>query len=215
MMMNTLTHGMSIGFLIGIGSAPMGILCMQRAIAYGFLVGFSTGLGTAIADACYAAIAACGISMIADFILPHMFLLRLVGGACLIYIGCTVFYSQRYVGLTNHVHRMGMVRSFTSALFLTFSNPLTILLFVALLTAWDLEYVGDDISLAATFIGGIFMGSTLWWLILAGFSNRIGTRLSVNLFKRINQIAGVMIALFGLVMISGLLNKFLDLSMFE
>jgi len=52
--------GLLIGFSIAAPVGPIGLLCIQRTIAYGRKSGLVTGLGAATADGLYGAVAAFG-----------------------------------------------------------------------------------------------------------------------------------------------------------
>ena len=52
--------GLVLGFSIAAPVGPIGLLCIRRTLDAGFVAGFTGGLGTAVADAAYAAVAAFG-----------------------------------------------------------------------------------------------------------------------------------------------------------
>ena len=63
------------GFLLGLSIAavlgPIGLLCVRRTLASGFIVGFASGLGAATADASYAAIAGFGVTAVAAMLVDQ------------------------------------------------------------------------------------------------------------------------------------------------
>lgn len=72
--------GLIIGFSIAAPVGPIGVLCIQRTIAYGKTSGLFTGLGAATADGFYGAVAAFGLTIISNFLVGQQFWFRLIGG---------------------------------------------------------------------------------------------------------------------------------------
>ena len=68
--------GIFIGLLIAIPVGPVGILCVHRVIAKGRLAGLFSGLGAAVADGLYGAVAAFGLTLISDFLIGYNFWIR-------------------------------------------------------------------------------------------------------------------------------------------
>jgi putative LysE/RhtB family amino acid efflux pump len=50
---------------------------------------------------------------------------------------------------------------------------------------------------AATLVGAVFVGSVLWWLLLAGIAARARRHLSVAAMRAVNRSCGVLVAAFG------------------
>ena len=72
--------GLVFGFLLAASVGPMWVLCFRRTIEQGTLTGFVSGLGVAVADALYGAVAAFGLTAISGFLLDQSFWLGLAGG---------------------------------------------------------------------------------------------------------------------------------------
>ncbi|MCY3828488.1 MAG: LysE family translocator, partial [Rhodospirillaceae bacterium] len=58
-----------------------------------------------------------------------------------------------------------------------------------------------DLARAWTLILGVFAGSTLWWLTLAGLTSLFRTGLNEARMQTINRISGVAIVCFGIVVL--------------
>src|SRR5258706_14818412 len=80
-------QGMLIGMVVAVPVGPLGLLCINRALATGALCGLFSGLGVATADGLAACLAAFGISFVCDFLLGRRTVLRPAGGMLLCYIG--------------------------------------------------------------------------------------------------------------------------------
>lgn len=196
--------GVIIGFLVAAIIGPIGILVVRRSIADGFFVGLASGLGVALADTVYSGLATFGLTIIADSLLAHTFLLRLVGGIYLTYLGIRIFFNK-----PAHLHdgykRMSIPGAFTSLFFLTLTNPLTIILFAALFSTAHINVHEINFSSAAKLTTGIFIGSSIWWVILASSSSFLGSKLTVKALNLINKTTGSIIVLVGIVNLIALL----------
>ncbi|MDH3446271.1 MAG: LysE family translocator, partial [Deltaproteobacteria bacterium] len=87
MPISLLIQGIIIGFVVAVPVGPLGLLCINRALALGAICGLISGLGVATADALAAGIAALGITLISTFLLDHQTGLSLVGGLFLCCMG--------------------------------------------------------------------------------------------------------------------------------
>ena len=87
---------------------------------------------------------------------------------------------------------------FVSTLFLTLTNPTTVLSFLAVLAMLGL---GKQRLLWQTsfLVAGIFCGSMLWWTILASAANLLRGRITDGAMRWMNRVAGIAIGGFGLV----------------
>ncbi len=124
--------GLILGFSIAAPVGPIGILCIRRTLQYGRLSGFCSGLGAAAADTFYGIIAAFGLTLISDFLLEKRIWLHLIGGLFLIYLGWRTFFSKP-VEKNQKIPHKTFTSDFFSTFFLTISNPLTILAYIAIL----------------------------------------------------------------------------------
>ena len=86
-MLSLFIKGLIIGFAIAAPVGPIGVLCIQRSLHNGFKIGLMTGLGAAFADGSYGLIAGFGLTALSSLLINHQFLIRLVGGLFLIYLG--------------------------------------------------------------------------------------------------------------------------------
>jgi threonine/homoserine/homoserine lactone efflux protein len=84
---------------------------------------------------------------------------------------------------------------------LTITNPMTILSFSAILSAFGVEKLSVD---ALYVVSGVFLGSALWWLTLSTGVSRFSRLLTPKGMSIINYCSGAIIAGFGLWSISTL-----------
>jgi threonine/homoserine/homoserine lactone efflux protein len=81
------------------------------------------------------------------------------------------------------------------------ANPLTLIFFIAILPGFGIVFHENSVLSASEFVGGVFFGSTLWWIILCGSIGSVRSRFSADHLRLINRISGVMIVIFGVGML--------------
>src|SRR3712207_2174351 len=79
--------GLIIGFSIAAPVGPIGVLCIRRTLAQGRISGLFSGLGAATAHGIYGCIAGLGLTFVSNVLIRQQLWLRLIGGACLCYLG--------------------------------------------------------------------------------------------------------------------------------
>ena len=84
---------------------------------------------------------------------------------------------------------------------LTFSNPVTILSFVAIYAGWHVQSMSGHYVEAAVFALGIFIGSASWWVGLFLGLTFFRDRFNLRLLWWVHRISGVGIAVFGVVLL--------------
>ncbi len=63
--------GLAFGFVLAATVGPMWVLCFRRTLSAGALAGFVSGMGIAVADALYGAVAAFGLTAVSTFLLAQ------------------------------------------------------------------------------------------------------------------------------------------------
>jgi threonine/homoserine/homoserine lactone efflux protein len=198
-------EGIVIGFAIAAPVGPIGVLCIRRTLADGRVSGLVSGLGAATADALYGAVAALGLTFVAEFLMGGQAWLRLVGGAFLVVLGVRTFLARPAGRAAPEARRSGLPGAYASTFFLTLTNPTTILSFAAIFAGLGAagNANGDALS-AMLLVLGVFLGSAAWWVVLSGATSLFRTRLSVRGLRWVNRISGTVIAAFGVLAVSGL-----------
>lgn len=204
-----LIKGFSTGFLLAMMVGPISLFCIQQTLHRGFYAGFAAGLGAATADGIYGAIAGFGLTIIGNFLHSQALLLQLAGGGFLIYLGIQTFCKARPEPLSANLGKKDLLGLYSTTLFLTLANPITIIGFTALLSSIGIDASGSGSTLALLLFTGVFIGSTIWWLILTGSLSTLRTRISMNLIHKLNKIAGAAIACFGLLVFLRALPAFI------
>ena len=198
--------GALLGFSIAAPVGPIGILCIRRTLQYGRLSGLFSGLGAACADTLYGLIAAFSLTLVSDFLTEQKFWFHLLGGCFLTYLGSRTFFAGTSEVPTNTVVHRSFFADFLSTFFLTLSNPLTIISFIAVFAALGLVNVSEKLTDAALLVTGIFLGSSLWWLILSEGVTSFRKKVGKKTMSWINRTAGFVIVTFGLAALASVLH---------
>lgn len=192
-----LLKGIILGFSIAAPVGPIGVLCIRKTLQFGRFSGLCSGLGAAFADSIYAIIAAFGLTAISSFLLAGQFWFRLIGGCFLLYLGWKTFIAKPASESKNVLHTT-LLNDFISTFFLTITNPMTILSFLAVFAGLGLSSVHGSYFQAGELVLGVFLGSGMWWLLLSEGVTLFRKKVSQKVMTWINRIAGLIILGFGL-----------------
>jgi len=186
--------GLAFGFVLAATVGPMWVLCLRRTLAYGAATGLASGMGIALADGLYGAVAAFGLTAVSGFLLAHSLWIGLAGGAFLVYLGVTTL-AAKPAAYEETTKPASHAQAFLSTLGLTLANPPTILAFAAIFAGLGLA-ASTDYRAAALVTLGVFLGSAAWWLVLASFAGALRARLGPRLLRTINIVSGATILAF-------------------
>ncbi len=203
--MDMLLFGKSLllGLAIAAPLGPIGTLCINRTLEHGFWAGMMGGLGTAMADALYAALAALGFAAFAALLAVIDAPLRVVGGLFMIWLGWTSLQPRPPVEAAR-LDTRNLVGTVAATFALTMANPATIISFAAIFAGLGLGSAGGDGG-AFVVVAGVFLGSLAWWLALSGGVAMIRQRLPAGFAKWVSRISGVVLIMFGIVAFGSLL----------
>ena len=126
--------GLAVGFAIAAPVGPVGILCIQRSLTKGMLYGLVSGMGAACADAVFGAVAAFGVSFVAEFLAREQFWFQLGGASLLLALGCHGLLSKwRPPGAAPEAS--DLAHDSVTTFLLTITNPITIFSLTAVFVA--------------------------------------------------------------------------------
>lgn len=203
-------EGAIIGFLIALPVGPAAILCIRRTIAAGAFAGYATGLGAALGDVVFGAVAVFGLSFVAEFISRYEFWIRAFGGVFLCAMGVSYLrHRPRSVGdpvaLDRERRLATYVRYCSSSFFITVFNPITVMAFAAVFAGRGLSDVGSDATEATILIAAVFAGALAWWLLLCMVALVLRRRFSEAGLVWLNRVSGGALLLFGIAAFVSLL----------
>lgn len=203
-MLSLFLRGLIIGISIAAPVGPIGVLCIRRTLAQGRLVGLVSGLGAATADAVYGAIAGLGLTALSSLLVSQQFWLQLIGGLFLLYLGVrTCLEKPADQAAQPKTTGSGLLGAYTSTLLLTLTNPLTIISFAAIFAGLNLASTEASALNALWLVGGVFLGSALWWVFLSAGVSLLRTRFDARAMRWVNVLSGVIILTFGALALWG------------
>jgi threonine/homoserine/homoserine lactone efflux protein len=194
-----LLKGLALGVAIAAPVGPIGLLCIRRTLEHGPMMGFATGMGAALADTVYGAVAAFGLSAVLDFLKGNERLFQVVGGVVLLVVAYRTFMQRPAAEEAEAAaapDAVTGVAGFMTGLTLTLTNPATIMAFIAIFAAFGLG--GLDFPDACVLVFGVFLGSSSWWLALSSGVAAMRHRISDRGLVTLNTCTGVALGLFGL-----------------
>jgi hypothetical protein len=98
----------------------------------------------------------------------------------------------------------GLLSAYVTTFLLAFSNPLTILSFVAIYAGWHVPSLDGRYVAAAILTGGVFTGSALWWVGLFIALTTFHNKLNLRFLLCVHRVSGAIIAGFGVVVLLSL-----------
>ncbi|MFN8531592.1 MAG: LysE family translocator [Anaerolineae bacterium] len=202
-MLISLLKALVIGVSVAAPVGPIGILVINRVLARGRWAGLRTGLGVATADSFYAAIAAFGLAALQNLLISAQTPVRLIGGLFLLYLG---YKTMRSVPADHAAQSTssGGLSDYVSALALTITNPMTILMFTGIFAGANLS---GEMGGAPFIVIGVFCGSVLWWLFLSTVTSLLRGRFTPAVMVWVNRLSGSVIIAFAVVTLAGLLTQ--------
>ncbi|MBA2315177.1 MAG: LysE family transporter [Chloroflexi bacterium] len=192
-----LARSMALGFTIAAAVGPISLLTIRRTLAHGRVYGLASGLGVALADGTYAAIAAFGLAAVTNVLVGSRTMLGVIGGAVLMWLAWRTLRSRPAGAARDAAERRpGLVAAMASIYGLTMTNPSTILSFAALFAALGIG--GGGSSAAASVTIGVIAGSALWWVVLTTMVGWLRSRITTGGLVWINRLSGAALLVFGI-----------------
>ncbi|AWD20787.1 LysE family translocator [Fuscovulum blasticum] len=185
-----------LGLAIAAPLGPIGALCINRTLERGFRAGVAGGLGTALADALYASLAAAGFAAFASLLARVQLPLMVAGGVFLLWLGLTGM-RPRPPRPAAEVGARDLIGTTLATFALTMTNPMTILSFAALFAGLGLAAASGP-GAAVVVVVGVFTGSMLWWGLLSGGVALLRHRLPPAFALWVARISGAVLIGFGL-----------------
>lgn len=187
-------QSMLIGLSIAAPVGQIGVLAIQRTLQHGAAAGIATGLGAAVADALYGAVGAFGVTALIAWLVGHRSAFVLVGSAVLLAMAWRIA-RQPPARRGGAAGTAPLLRLFGGTFVLTLSNPTTILSFIAVFGA-----IAGSTAQASPWlmVAGVFIGSALWWFVLAGVVGRLREHFDERWQRRVNRASALLLAGFAL-----------------
>lgn len=188
--------GIAIGIAIAAPVGPVAILCIRRTIFYGPRYGIASGMGAVTADTIFGTIASFGVVAVSEPLFQHQTLLRFVGAFFLLMLGIATW--RRRADTRNEQVAGRLARAYFSALFLTITNPITILAFTAIYAGFDVVRSDMTYGQGLELIAGVLIGTVIWWIGLTLFASLFRRRASSDEIGFLHHVSGGLLIAFGL-----------------
>ena len=197
---------MLLGLAVAAPLGPIGVLCINRTLERGFWAGVAGGMGTALADAIYASLAAIGFSALTATLTTLAPWLKLAGGLFMLWLGWKSLRPnpQRAAEPVRTNEFRGLSGTIAATLLLTLTNPVTIFSFAALFAGLGVTDTPGAVNALAV-VAGVFLGSLLWWFLLSGGVALAQRRLPEGFSLCVSRMSGVVLMGFGFYALGSLL----------
>ena len=208
--------GVIIGILVSAPVGPVNVLCIQRAIERGFWGGIAAGLGAMLGDGLIALCAALGVGAISGAVQYHRMTIQVLGGLVLVAFGLQLsLAAPRFMPLATEEGHRETLRDFVwdipQTFLLTITNPGAVLglfaIFGGVSTFVEVEGYVDALTIVAAVMGGSF----LWWFSLSNLIGRFRHLLNERRLRLINQVTGLLLLGFGVLLVGEVGLKWLTL----
>ena len=198
-------RGILIGLMVSVPLGPMGVLIIQKTLQKGALAGFVAGMGAACADLFYATVAAFGLGFVINVIQTHELILQIIGGIFLIIVGLKIYFDNplKQIRMKKRVTKKGLLGDFLTLFFLTVSNPVAIVVFMAV-------FAGASVF-ELFVLSGVVIGGGLWWYTLSTLVNIFRKKFRLRVLITINRVSGVLITVLGGLVILAAFEPFRSL----
>ncbi len=166
----------------------------------------AAGLGAVLGDGLIALFAGLGVGAISGLIDSYRSIIQVVGGIVLLIFGWKLYMAEPQFVPPAAVRAgargvLDYAWDIPKTFFLTITNPGAVLglfaIFGGISTFVNVDGPGDAMLMVAS----IMVGSLCWWVGLSFFVARLRHRLSAENLQQINRVAGLLLVVFGAVLI--------------
>lgn len=192
-------RGMLIGLMMSVPLGPMGVLIIQKTLHKGALSGFIAGMGAACADLFYATVAAFGLGFVINAVRAHEIILQIIGGIFLLIVGLRIYFANplKQIKARRRVTKKGLLGDFLSLFFLTVSNPVTVIVFMAVFAGTSVLGDSPTFTTEILILTGVLLGGSAWWYVLSTIVNIFRKKFKLRVLVTINRVSGIIITLLG------------------
>jgi putative LysE/RhtB family amino acid efflux pump len=183
-MIQSVLKGAWLGLCIAAPIGPIGMLVLKESLKRGPRAGLACGFGAALADLTYGSLAVAGVRILNGYDR----LSAVFGGSFLLWLAWKSWREKPAIDAPG-VKGSSLLNGTLTTFVLTISNPMTILLFAALLAATRPGAPG-------WFVTGVFLGSMLWWTMLSTAAGSVRSLIDIRPVV-LSRLAALTLAAFG------------------
>lgn len=205
-MTEALLKGLALGFLLAISVGPVIFSIIKQSINNGHSGGLSFAIGVAASDLTLVLVS----NVFTEFFNRLLRFERVIGiGGSLLLIGIGLYFlffkkvKLADDGFTPHLQLKAgdYARIFIGGYFMNTLNPGVIAFWFTWATAFVTIPVNERIILFAACLAVVFTAD----LLKVFLANRLRKKLTARLIHRINQLSGIILITFGIILIAGIL----------
>ncbi len=207
--------GIAIGVLVSAPVGPVNILCINRTLRFGFWGGLSAGFGAVIGDGLIATVAGFGVTTVTEAVTHYDAVIQLFGGLILVVFGYVVTATAAPdtgpVPEFARLERGTPLGTAAGTFAMTVTNPGALLGMFAIFGGIIGQPMVPDGDYAAVglLVLSVIGGALLWWMAISALVARLRHRFSSRAMRAINIVSGLMLMVFGFVVLGRLALAYL------
>lgn len=111
-----------------------------------------------------------------NIIQTHELILQIIGGIFLIIVGLKIYFDNplKQIRVKKRVSKTGLLGDFLTLFFLTVSNPVAIVVFMAVFAGASVFGDTPSFRIELFVLTGVIVGGGLWWYTLSTLVNIFG-----------------------------------------
>ncbi len=192
-------------FLIGIcASAPIGpvvIYVMQITLTRNLRAGFATGIGSAVIDTLYAALALFAVAMVQDIIIAHQALIMLLGGLLIIYVGAGMFFKDPMRNAGKPISASSYFGYAIQSAGCALANPGALAFMIALVAIFAVD-MGETKAPVWMMVLMVFSGALTFWFCFSWYINKLRKKIDKSLIYKLSKVTGCVVMVIGVVLVA-------------
>jgi len=207
-----LGKGAITGFVVAMAPGVIMVICIQRVLSKSLKSGFFSGLGAASGNTLAAVFAAFFVGIAMPFVDEYRHTLLIFFGIILILMGINIFIKNPKNQMIKKSvdKKMSSVNDFFSVFFVAFANPGFFLTYVAFFAFWGIRSEWVDLLRGIWLLGGVFMGTIIWWLFFNAVVNKFRKKFKLQYILYLNRSSGIAVIVLGIIAIITSLIKILQ-----
>ncbi|MDR3366701.1 MAG: LysE family transporter [Prevotellaceae bacterium] len=191
-----LIKGIFVGLLASVPLGPAGVLCIQRTLNRGRRAGFFSGMGVALADTLFAAVAVLSLSVVEEWIADKENSLQLLVGVVVVAVGVKIMLTNPVKQLrASGKQRQGNLGGALISLFFLTINPINLLPVLFLVGLFKVSVSG--VWHIVPMLLAVLAGALGWWFFLSTLVSHYRKHFRLRQMWWINKVSGAIILLLG------------------
>lgn len=188
------------GFFIALPFGINAVLCIKNTLSYGGRAGIVTGFGAATAHTFYTGLGLSGLFAVKLWLDRYLGGLEILGGLFLCYFGILSIRKEIAAIEGENGDNPGLLSTYSAATLVALTNPKSIIVAAILITESGMMETVDysNVLALAILLFGVFLGSTLWWIVLVTVLGLLKQMLNPRYLTLLNRASGVIVIGFGL-----------------